>query len=854
MFADMVGYTALMQEDEAEARARRDRFRTALDAAVQQHRGEILQHYGDGTLSVFESAVEAVEAAVVMQSELQRADSVVPIRIGVHTGDIVHDADGVYGDGVNVAARIESLSAPGGILVSGKVYDEIKNHASLSVEPMGEVRLKNVKRPLKVFAIANEGLHVPSPEAVRSKAEAGGGALGRGGPVVAEGSQDVQPGAGERLLASIRKRSLMQWVVLYIVGAWATLAAASYGTAAFGWTPSLFRGLTFTAAMGLPITLVLAWYHGEKGRQRVSGPEAVILAMLLAIGGGLLTVLEPEGRLDPSPGRIGGEQASPSIAVLPFSNLSGTPETEPFANGIHDDVLTQLSKIGGLKVISRTSVLGYRDTAMGIPEIARELGVGAILEGGVQRVNDRIRINAQLIDARTDAHVWAEQFDTVYTVENVFAIQSAIATSIADALEAVLTRDERARIGDVPTEDLAAYELYLSGLESLTRAGWSRTDLTQAQEDFEAATRIDPDFALAHAHLGIIHFLFFRVNYDTSVQRLEWVRESAERSLALDPDLSQGHQALSQYYYMTQQADRALTELAIAARGLPSDPWIPATQGMIRQRQGDWERAIIDLERAVDLDPRNAELLFLLGDTYGKLRRWDDAERQYDRTLALAPGLPEARMIKAMLAIDRAADAQPLLDELASLPPGVDPMGKRVFFTWWGRFLTRDFEGSDDALISATESPDAWQGGYPVAVLRALSLRGLGRSEEARGLVEAGLSSIQRAVEERPGEAAAHSALGLAYALLDRRDEAVAEGLRATELTPTSENAYDGPIPLSDLARIYTLVGDLDLAIDQLETLLSIPGEFSVNEIRLSPMWDPLREVPRFQELVARER
>jgi serine/threonine-protein kinase len=472
----------------------------------------------------------------------------------------------------------------------------------------------------------------------------------------------------------------------------------------------------------------------------------------------------------------------------------------------------------------------------------------------VQRVNDRIRINAQLIDAGTDAHLWAEQYDTVYTVENVFAIQSAIATSIADALEAVLTRDERARIDDVPTEDLEAYELYLSGLESLTRPGWSFTDLAQAQDDFEAAIGIDPDFALAHAHLAIIHFLFVRVGYDASAQRVGWILESAERSLALDPDLSQGHQALSQYYYVTQQADRALTELVIAARGLPSDPWIPATQGMIRQRQGAWDQAIVDLERAAGLDPRNAELLFLLGDTYGKLRRWEDAERQYDRTLALAPGLPEAQMIKAMLAIDREGDPQPLLDVLASLPPEVDPIGQGVFFTWWGRFLSRDFEGSDRALTEAAPTADGWQGSYPVSVLRALSLTWTGRSAAARDLVAADLPSLEGRVLERPDDASAHSGLGLAYALLGRGDEAVREGVRATELVPISQNAYDGPVPLTDLARIYTLVGALDLAVDQLETLLSIPGDLSVNEIRLDPIWDPLREAPRFQQLVAKER
>ena len=661
-------------------------------------------------------------------------------------------------------------------------------------------------------------------------------------------------GVGEGLLRRIGERSMVQWGFAYMAGAWAFLEAAGFAEGAFHWPSSVSRMLVLAVVLGLPLTLVVAWYHGERGRQRVSGTELLVIALLLATGGAVMATLGPEREGVRSPGTHLPRAASlaelPSVAVLPFVNQSGTPETEPFATGIHDDVLTQLSKIGGLRVISRTSMLSYRDTDKSIPEIARELGVAAVLEGGVQRVSNRIRMNAQLIDAETDAHLWAERYDTIYTVENVFAIQSAIATSIADALQAVLTPEERAGIGEIPTDEQEAYDVYLSGIDNLTRPGWLFTELTAAQRDFEAAVAIDPDFALAHAHLSIVHFLFYRVGYDTSAERLDWTREAAQRALEVDPELPQGHQALSQYFYVTGQLDRALAELAIAGRGLPNDPWIPAGLGMVRQRQGAWEQAVEGLERAVDLDPRNPEFSFLLADTYQKMRRWQEAERQLDRTLSLAPGLDHAKLAKAMIGLLRDGTTGPLLSLLASIPSGADLGRHPAFLLWWGRFLSRDFEGSEAAVDSLGPRPTGWPVPYAPTLLQALSRWHDGRPESARAMIQPHLPSLESGASERPDRPGPHQALGLAYAILGRRDEAVREGLRATELLPVARDAYDGPLVLTDLARIYAMVGDRDLAIDQLEVLLSIPGDISVPMIAIDPVWDPLRGSPRFQELL----
>ncbi|MFC1791572.1 adenylate/guanylate cyclase domain-containing protein, partial [Gemmatimonadota bacterium] len=293
MFADMVGYTALMQEDEGDARAQRDRHREILSSVVERHRGEVLQYYGDGTLSIFSSAVEAVECAVEIQLELAK-EPLIPLRIGVHSGDIVHDADGVYGDGVNVASRIEGLSAPGGVMISGKVFDEIKNHSSISSVSIGVVGLKNVGYRLSVFAISNEGLAVPSIEEVRAKTEREGqGSFSSREILSKDGTPLPQPpvGAGEAFLQRVKERALLQWALVYLAGAWVVLQVVGFASERLLWPALIPQGLALLAFVGFFVTLVVAWFHGERGRQRVRKTEVFILATLLAVAVGALTLL-----------------------------------------------------------------------------------------------------------------------------------------------------------------------------------------------------------------------------------------------------------------------------------------------------------------------------------------------------------------------------------------------------------------------------------------------------------------------------------------------------------------------------------------------------------------------------------
>ena len=414
MFADMVGYTALMQENEERARVQRDRHRAIQTAAVNAHHGEVLQYYGDGTLSIFTSAVEAVECAVGIQLSL-KDEELIPLRIGVHTGDIVHDQDGVYGDSVNVASRIEGLAAPGGVVVSDKVFDEIKNHPSLSTVSLGPVRLKNVERATPVFAISNEGLSVPTEEYVLAKAA---------------GRSVVPP------------------------------ATAKESAEGAGQPTSLQPGQT-----------PRAFFNKVKGR-----PGVLVMAILVAVTMAASAIFAWGGREEEPSGSGPGptalaSQRRPIIAVLPFLNMSAQENEDAafLATGLHDELLTQLSKIAGLDVIARTSVMQYVGTEKTMSEIGRELGASTVLEGSLMRAGDQVRLNVQLIDAETNTHIWADTYDREFTVVNVFDIQSDLADQVALALQARVIPAEQARIAELPTQSLDAYTLYLRGIEAAPR-------------------------------------------------------------------------------------------------------------------------------------------------------------------------------------------------------------------------------------------------------------------------------------------------------------------------------------------------------------------------------------------------
>ena len=780
MFADMVGYTALMQEDEARAHRNRDRHRAVLVEAVERHDGEVLQYYGDGSLSTFNSAFEAVQCAIEIQQKLQEG-SPVPLRIGVHTGDIVFDGDGVYGDGVNVASRIEGLSAPGGILVSDKVFDDVKNHPEIATEPMGAVRLKNVKRPIEVFAISNPGLAVPTVAEVRARAHPHG---------VSGSAEGVQGGpAGEKARGALWRRP----------------------------------NLVVAMVLGLALATWALW-------RAIDGPGV------------------------PASGR-GKSGDLTSIAVLPFVNASTDAEDAAFfADGIQDDVLTQLTKVGDLAVIARTSVMQYAGTTMTIPEIASELGVATVLEGRVQRAGDRLRINVQLIDAERGTHLWAEIYDRELTAENVFAIQSEIASQIAVALRGELDPSEQERIDLAPTENLEAYEAFLRADAYYSRPGWEASDLRDALQLYERAVALDPGFARAYASASLVHNDLYGWAYDRSAARLELARSNAEKALELAPDSHQGHYALGRYYLSTLELDLALQELAIAERGMPGSVWVPSARAQVLQRQGRWTEAIVDQRRAVSLDPRNPVPLFELAYSHLNLRQYDEGDRHLTRTLSLEPTFFEAALNKAAIPIWRDRDSGPMRAFLAGMPIGADPMGlSDVFLHWWVEILDGDYRAASTVLDGAGgEIIDFSSFFYPMPLLRGWTYAGLGQVDRATASFDSALVILQGQLAARDSDARVHSAMGLTLAQLGRRDEAVREGERAVALLPVSQDAMDGPYFVHELARIHAILGEGLPAARYVESFLTTPNPWSARLVLPDPVWDGVRSEPAFRELEER--
>jgi serine/threonine-protein kinase len=485
----------------------------------------------------------------------------------------------------------------------------------------------------------------------------------------------------------------------------------------------------------------------------------------------------------------------------------------------------------------------YKDRSENLRAIAGELEVTNILEGTVRRANGRVRITTQLIDALTDEHLWTEVYER--NLGDVFAVQSDVAEQVAAALRAELTTAERERIEEIPTDNLEAYEFYLRGMEYWRRPGWVAENWRSAQRMWEQAVDLDPSFALAYAWLSILHSRIYWWRYDFTEERLRLARAAADRALELDPDLPQGHLALGYYYYHGFRAyDQAQEEMAVAEQGLPGAAELFAARGFIYRRQGKWEEAIANIQRAAELDPRNATRFVELGFTHSFLRRYDEAERYYDRALAVEPEFEDAVYYRAQNRVQRDGDLEPMRAYVSAYPDA--HLGRR-----WAELLSRNYPAALAALSQVEDEIIVGRGAYdPKSLYSGLVHSYAGQTELARAAFDSARVILEPAVSERPDDYRRRRSLGLAYAGLGMKEAAVREGQMAVDLMPMSKDAYDAPYPLQGLAQIHTMVGDYEAAIDLLDYLLSIPSEESVPYLRLHPMWDPLREHPRFQALL----
>jgi adenylate cyclase len=782
MFTDMVGYTALSQRNEALALELLEEHRRILRSIFPRFNGTEIKTIGDAFLVEFQSALEAAQCALEIQRTLAKrnpdvsADRRIELRIGIHVGDVVHREGDVYGDGVNVASRIQPVAGIGGICISVDVERQIHHALDARFEKLAPIELKNVEVPMDLFRI-------------------------------------VLP--------------------------WETRALPSKSE--------------------IPATAGKLHPESETRIRRVLATSLVIVLLLAGLLGYQLwrTRNQPAPRENASPARTEaatGAIAEKSIAVLPFENLSEEKANEFFADGVQDQILTALAKIADLKVISRTSVMQYKTgVTRNLREIAQQLGVTHVLEGSVQRAGGKVRVNTQLINARTDAHEWAENYDR--PVDDIFAIQTEIAKAIADQLQARLSPNEKKAIEQAPTNDVTAFDLYSRAKTLILTTSFSAMgapNLLQAVGLLNQALARDPSFFLAQCELANAHDQLYFLGYDHTPARLALAAAGIEAALRLRPEAGEAHLARAQHLYRGYlDYNGALAELEIARRTLPNDPRIVELTGYILRRRGQSEEGLRNLERAVELDPRNYFTLQQIALSYLSLRRYSDEASVLDRALSIKDDV-ETKVTRGQAEFDWKADTRLLHQTLDDIRAKNADAIKKVADNWLICALAeRDVASAEAALVALGDNPF---GDDAVRLYRDFGEGLIGRMTKdeatARSAFTAARAEQEKRVQSQPDYGPAWCILGLIDAGLGRKEEALREGRRAIELMPVEKDALNGAHMVEYFTIIAAWVGEKDLAFEQLQKAAALHGFVTSGRLKLLPYWDPLRGDPRFEKIV----
>src|SRR5437016_11318185 len=542
-----------------------------------------------------------------------------------------------------------------------------------------------------------------------------------------------------------------------------------------------------------------------------------------------------------------------SIAVLPFSNLSKEQENAFFADGVQDEILTDLARVADLKVISRTSVMSYKSgIARNLRQIGKQLGVAHVVEGSVQRAGNRVRVNAQLVDARTDRHLWAQSYDR--DLADVFAIQSEIAKTIADQLQAKLSPREEDAIQRSPTSDISAFDLYARAKNILLRtASIGKADTLQAIDLLNQAVARDPSFFDAYCQLAFAHDALYFFGVDHTSARLALAEAALQAASRLRPDAGETHLARGQnLYWAYGDYDGALAELEVARQTLSNDARIFGLTGLIQRRQGHWEESTQNLERALELNPRDIETLVLgVAGNYSLLRRYGEAKPWLARALAFEPNDAFTKVWLAYIDFDWKADTQPLhqtIDSIRATNPAAVPSHLWIICP----LAERDAAAAKDTLIAFGQEPIQFTDNvlFNRPFAEGVIARMTKDDEKARSAFSAARAEQEKIVQAQPNYGPALCVLGLIDAALGRKEEALREGRRAVELLPVEKDSMNGANMVKYLAMIAAWVGDKDVACEQLAIVIRRPSSLSYGQLKLMPFWDPLRGDPRFEKLI----
>ena len=566
------------------------------------------------------------------------------------------------------------------------------------------------------------------------------------------------------------------------------------------------------------------WRHG----QHISLYSAAAAVLIMLVAGGLYLF-------------TGSGNTITSIAVLPLENLSGDPEQEYFVDGMTDALITALAQISALQVTSRTSVMQYKGAQKSLKEIADELNVDAVVEGTVLLVGDRVRIAAQLIHAATDRHVWADGYER--DLKDILVIQSEVARAIAREIEVAVTPQEQERLTRPRIVNPDAYRYYLRGNVYFNRS-WSEQDIGTAIGMYQKAVGLDPEFAMAYASLSRGHSAMYREFHDHTSLRLLMARQAVDKALYLEPDLPDAHHALGKYYYSYMQYDSAMIECAIALKSQPNNSDLYTAIAVVQRQQGKIDSALVNFKIAFRLDPQSSLRAFDISYTYGLIREYFVARAYLDSSILIAPDRPLPYIYKAWLYLFMEGSKQEAAKVLKEASGKIDLAQSeyREYYWWLSRILDDDYLKTLEKIAMGSDATS-----YYLYRARIYGLMNEHRlkwiySDSARALLEPRLNSF-------PDEPRYHSNLGLAYAGLGRKEEAISEGIKGMKL---SRGPLNKQFMVKNLAEIYVLTGEFDAAVETLGMLLSIPGLASSRYLKIDPIWKPLYEHAGFVKLLQR--
>jgi len=666
--------------------------------------------------------------------------------------------------------------------------------------------------------------------------------------------------------AELKRRNVYKVAVAYIVGGWALTQGLAQVLPVFSVPNWVIQLIVLLIILGLPVALGLAWAfeltpEGLKRTEEVDEAAAaahkkrawiyvVIVGAVVSIGLFFL------GRYSAAPTQnAAGDTSVRSVAVLPFENLSEDKQNTYFADGVQDQILTNLAKVSDLRVISHTTVRQYKSgQPRNLREIGKQLGVTHILEGSVQRAGDRLRIAAQLIDARTDSQIWAETYDR--TAADLFSIQSELAESIVAQLQAKLSPEQKADIEARPTQDLVAFELYLRAkqiVDSYLIADDVRAALLSALQSLDQAIKRDPDFLSAYCYIARANDLLYFFDLDPTPNRVLLAEAAVKAALRLRHDSAEAHFAMADFLFRCHRDyDGALKELAVARPGLPNDTAFFILSGYINRRRNNWVQAEQDFSTGVALDPRNPNAYNLLADTYNLQRRHLLAAQVYDRVLAAGERTPIVFFRRESAIFNGSGDSTGLRRVLSENPE-LDIGGGQTPVRVWLALIDRNFAEAERVLAASPREDFQdidYSFYYPKAWFEAQITRAKGDSAGAAAAFTAARAILEQRLAVKPEHARTLAVLAQVDAGLGRKELAIQEAQHAVDLMPLSKDIYDGALVLDGLAQVYTWTNEPDRAIELLQKLAAMPSYVNYARLKLFPIWNPLRGDPRFQKIV----